>query len=1328
MKDTYQNFIKIFSRQPSSTYLLLLILPLLCSYTAFANNGGTPLKNTVDIPAGKGIVSSVILEAEDDFDVENDGENPDTNINTNISLGFSEALSSTSGDGRGVILPDQVDAISIEFNVDDMAAEYVINVRVRSGTTEGGSVSMENGYAFSVDGGARTFTLNNASVSPLSPNFGGSYFGVFESDDVFTGLAVGTHTLEISMVAPVTFGVVDYIEIVKIADNGTFTPATPAQVQNVKALVTNRNKIDIGWSPVSGADGYEIEFSTNGGTTFSPLATLGQFEYYYAHTGLMPDTEYTYRVRATRSDATTQEGPYSTSVSATTFPVPANFFDVNQIATLGDDLALGTIANGVTTQNLVFNTGILTDNGTDFIGMPLGGDGGMTISAAYHTRTIIENGAAEDDDYSGYEILGTVAGLASGKLADLAKGQVTYNKLITQITEGRNIATGKALSYKFQAVNILQGDSDAGTDTATYRADLVQLVTDLNTDINSTLGTSVAIPVFVTQSSDPLIAVAQYRAARQSPNLYIAAPGYFTNNATEAGRSLLGHYAAKPYQGVAFGSTGWTPVSPSNIVKVGDKVTIEFNVPVEPLVIDETIVTNPGNAGFELFDEDGQIDITGVAVVDGNKVEITASRVIGGNARVEYASSNATPRGNIRDSDTQAATFGGDPLYNWAVAFEENIANTAPEVPTGFTATPLSDEAIQLEWDALAGNVGTYTIEVSESDSPFNFSEIDEVDKSITDFEHTGLNAETAYYYRLKANNLGLSSLYSDTISATTLPVIPDTPTNLTATTVSSTEIDLSWDAVTGTFTGYVLERSTENTDESFVEIATLDTDATDYSDTGLTGGTTYFYRIKAVNSTSSSPYSNVATADTEAPAGPTGLTAEASSSTTIDISWDAVSGTIDNYVLESSDAEDGTFTELATIDAATTSFVHDNLMPDMTVFYRLKTVSDGISSEYSSVVSATTLSATPDAPTNLTATTISTTQIDLSWTAPAAPFTGFELESSDSGEEGTFTLLYTAGADETSYSHTGLTASTTFFYRIKAINNAVSSEYSATASATTEDSPIGEPTNLISTGSTDTQISISWTAGTGDITEYVIESSPTANVGDFVPLDSVSMDVTSFDHTGLSPDTTIFYRVIAINQFTTSAPSNVLEASTLPATPNVPANFTAVASSTDISQVNLSWDAVTENVDGYIIEEATSAAGPFSQIAALGATETSFVRTVDSPGQTYFYRIKATNGEVSSEFSTAVSVVTAIDEALFFGSFNVYPNPSNGIFNIELSAEKQEKGLLKIFNTAGKVVFRNTIDSNFNDKFDFTNFEKGLYIIDIETKSYRQIKKLLIN
>ena len=90
----------------------------------------------------------------------------------------------------------------------------------------------------------------------------------------------------------------------------------------------------------------------------------------------------------------------------------------------------------------------------------------------------------------------------------------------------------------------------------------------------------------------------------------------------------------------------------------------------------------------------------------------------------------------------------------------------------------------------------------------------------------------------------------------------------------------------------------------------------------------------------------------------------------------------------------------------------------------------------------------TPAAPTNLVATAISSSQIGLSWTDNANNETGFQIQRSTNGVN--FALIATVGANVTTYTNNGLTAGTTYYYRIRAFNSSGNSALSNVASATT--------------------------------------------------------------------------------------------------------------------------------------------------------------------------------------------------------------------------------------------------------------------------------------
>jgi len=91
----------------------------------------------------------------------------------------------------------------------------------------------------------------------------------------------------------------------------------------------------------------------------------------------------------------------------------------------------------------------------------------------------------------------------------------------------------------------------------------------------------------------------------------------------------------------------------------------------------------------------------------------------------------------------------------------------------------------------------------------------------------------------------------------------PNAPTNLAATAVSSSQINLVWTDNSANENGFLIERCQGNSCTNFVQIAQVGVNTTNYPDTGLSRNTWYRYRVRAFNAAGNSAYSNIDNAKT---------------------------------------------------------------------------------------------------------------------------------------------------------------------------------------------------------------------------------------------------------------------------------------------------------------------------------------------------------------------------------------------------------------------------------------------------------------------------------
>jgi hypothetical protein len=264
-------------------------------------------------------------------------------------------------------------------------------------------------------------------------------------------------------------------------------------------------------------------------------------------------------------------------------------------------------------------------------------------------------------------------------------------------------------------------------------------------------------------------------------------------------------------------------------------------------------------------------------------------------------------------------------------------------------------------------------------------------------------------------------------------------------------------------------------------------------------------------------------------------------------------------------------------------------------------------------------------------------TQALLSWTVNGSGVTGLRLErATDAGFTQNLTAFALA-ANATSYTDTGLTATTTYYYRIKAQSAGGDSAYSNTAVRTgVPQAPSGLG---VTVQSDPTQAQLNWTVNGSGVTGLRLERATDAGFTQNLTAFALAANATSYTDTGLTATTTYYYRVKAQSAGGDSAYSDTAVRTGVPPAPS----GLGITAQNDPTQALLNWTVNGSNVTDLRLERATDAGFTQNLTAfALAAGATSYDDTGLDPLTTYYYRIKALSATGDSAYSnTAVRPAT---------------------------------------------------------------------------------------
>ncbi len=1031
--------------------------------------------------------------------------------------------------------------------------------------------------------------------------------------------------------------------------------------------------VSVAWNTSAGpgVTGYEIQRCTGVGcSTFSSLVSLGSSAVDYADASVVVGADYRYRVRALN---VVGAGPFSAIVnantrlpnapSALTATVMTGFVRLTWQDNADNEGSTAVLRCAGAACSPVYLT---TISAADSVAW---NDSSVVDDTEYTYRVRAENVVGNSAE-SGSAVANT---LIAAPVTVLSATAVSQSQIDLAWTQSADQGTGLLTAYRVYRCAGACAPSTAGTVIATLPAN-ASAYTDVAVQADSSY-TYMVVPR-TAFGDTPFAGSATAFASTALPAAPSALVGTlisptsiqldWTDNAgNETGFEIAQCAGAGCTTFATVGSTGANvttfladtltfsveyrfrvrAVNSAGASAWTDTLSIGTTVPAAPTALVAFITNGSGN--IRLLWTDTSDDETGFTVeycVGGGCTSFTALTSAGADATQLDLGSGGSSTYRFRLIAVNGA--GTSAPSNFV-----EITGDAPyAAPTGTIATTTGPTSIRLTWSDQTNNETVFRIYrcTGGACDPLTGVLVDSVPRDSTSYTDVTVATGQLYRYSIAAAN-GHSQNASIAFDGHTMA--PDAPTSLTATALSNMEIALAWTDGGPFETQYVIQRCQGAACVNFAAIDTLPANFVSYNDAGLTPNATYRYRIEAINAVAGGAYSNVAEKATSLPATPTGLGALAMSFTRIDLTWTDNATNEDFYIVErcagSCDAS-GTFVEIETGLAPNAQAYSDlTVASGQTYSYRVRALNAGGVSPYTNIASATT--AVPTSPSGLTATTLSGTLIQLTWTDNAFNENVYELERCTAATCPTFTLRKTLPANTVSYVDT-VAPDGEYTYRVRGSNNVGAGGYSNDASATTL-RPFAASDFTVMTVS-GTRIDLTWTDNATDEDGYVLERCSGVGCSNFTLLDSLPVDASGYQNDGIAPQTSFTYRLYAYN---IAGPSDITGPATATTiTPAAPTGLTAVLAAP--GQIDLTWVDNATNELQYRVERCgvgTSKCATADsmnvyavEVATLGPNANSHSDPGLAPATLYFYRVRATNIAGASAYTAIVSRSTSVPPA----------------------------------------------------------------------------------
>lgn len=511
------------------------------------------------------------------------------------------------------------------------------------------------------------------------------------------------------------------------------------------------------------------------------------------------------------------------------------------------------------------------------------------------------------------------------------------------------------------------------------------------------------------------------------------------------------------------------------------------------------------------------------------------------------------------------------------------------------------------------------------------------------------------FRYRVRAVNSAGGSVYSIWTQVSVVLTLPNLPTGLEAIDLGDgLRAQVRWTDTSNNESGFEILRQKESASNVWGNDKTLIAPANTQVLNNVPGPGTFRYRIRSVNQLGGSVWSawvigvvapvNPGGGGTS-PLAPSDVGAiNLGTGVGVQVNWTDNSDNEDGFTIQRQWWNGSIWGAMATFDAPPDAESRIDTLPAPNALwrYRVRAYNDIGESDFTPWVEVSAVLTAPTVPTDLAFRDLGDgLRSELTWTDRSNNESGFELLREKQNASGQWfgTTTLTAGANVQLIWN--MPGPGTFRYRIRAVNSAGSSAYSAWVVGVIEETPPAAPSGFaaVSLGN-GVQTRLNWTDNSGNESEFEIErqTQSGASWGPTATLQAAANAETLTDGPGAG---THRYRIRAVNAIGASAFS-AWETATVDAVPPAAPTGIAAVSLSNNTHIRVTWQDNSTTETGFELERQTLAGAVWGPVATLSVSANTTQHDDPAGVGTHRYRARAVNAAGASAFTGWVSATIA--------------------------------------------------------------------------------------